>query len=200
MVCMTLASINSVASVFSQLERQRKLMDSLANPFPLQRWVEQQRRQRKLLEDPFGSREREKMLQQMFRPPVLEQLARQQRLLDEFVRGPRILQSLATVYGTIPSGVIDQVEEYGDELIDEITYEASIADEPVEVLDEGLSRVAAEREAIVIALNRTAKVIGGMHIAGVAIPPLVVVMVIVAAVLGEVADELLRKREVESDA
>jgi hypothetical protein len=192
---MTLASINSATSVFSQLEKQRKLKDSLANPFPLQRWIEQQQRQRKLLEDPFGFREREKMIQQMIRPPVLEQFARQQRLMDELVRGPQILRSLATVYGSIPSGVIEQVEDYGEDLIDEITYGASNADEPVEVLEEGLSRVAAEREAIVIALNRTSKILGGMYLGGVAIPPLVVVLVLVFAVLGEVADEVLLERE-----
>jgi len=45
--------------------------------------------------------------------------------MDELVRGPQIFRSLTTVYGSIPSGVIEQVEDYGEELIEEITYEAA---------------------------------------------------------------------------
>jgi hypothetical protein len=198
---MRLTDITAATGILAQVERQRQFMESLREPTILRSIRLQQERQellqRSLLEPTTmqSIMAQQERIQRQLRSPVLEQLTRQQRLMDELIRGPQILRSLAAVHGSVPSGVIEQVEEYGDDLVDEITADAETAAEPVEALDEGLSRIAAEREAVVVALNRTSKILGGIYLGGVAIPPLVVVMVLVFVVLGEVADELLLERE-----
>jgi hypothetical protein len=188
---MILASITSATSVFSQLEGQRRLMDSLANPFPLQRWVEQQQRQRKLLEDPFGFREREKMFQQMFRPPVLEQFDRQQKLLDELVRGPAILRTLGAFSGTMPSAIADQADQFRDEVV------AGAEGEEIDEKIDPLPRLAAEREAILICLARVKESAIVAGLLDVPIPDIVLALIVAVVVIGEVADEILREREDE---
>jgi len=188
---MTLASINSATSILSQLEKQRRLMDSLANPFPLQRWVEQQQRHRKLLEDPFGLREREKMLQQMVRPSVLEQLARQQRLLDELVKRPAFLGSLGDLSGAASSTVSERAEQFRDELA------AEAEAEEVEEGNDPLPRLAAEREAILTCLVRIRESAFVAGLLDVPIPDVILALIIVATVMGEVADEILREREAD---
>ncbi len=188
---MNLASINSAANVLSQLEKQRRLMDSLTNPFPVQRWLEQERRRQRLLEDPFGFRESEKKLRQMVQPPLLEQFARQQRLLDELIKGPAILSSLGGLSSGASATVADRADGFRDELVVEVEAEE------VEEGTDPLPRLAAEREAILTCLARMKEsaVVAGLLDA--LIPDVILALILAAVVIGEVADEILREREVE---
>ena len=196
-----LTEITAATGILAQVEQQRRFVEGFQEP-AFMRSVRLQRERQEMLHRNFleptamqSVMAQQERIQRQLRSPVLEQLTRQQKLMADLVRGPQILRSLATHYDSIPSRVIERVEEYGDDLVDEITADAETVAEPVEALDEGLSRIAAEREAVVVALNRTSKILGGIYLGGVAIPPLVVVMVLVFAVLGEVADELLLERE-----
>lgn len=166
-------------------------MERVVDPLGLRKWSEQQRKQRELLEDPFGIRAQRRMFQQMIRPAALEQFARQQRLLDDLTKGPAILGTLGSYSGTLPSTIAEQADQFRDEL-------ASTAEvEEVDEETDPLPRLANEREAILICLARVrdSAIVAGLT--NVPIPDVILALIVAAVVIGEVADEILTEREAE---
>lgn len=164
-------------------------MDSLADPSGLRRWAEQQRRQRELLEDPFCIRKQREMFERLYRPPVLQQLARQQGQLDEFFRGPAILRTLPRFSGTASEGLISRAADYRADAATEA--EAEELDKGADPLD----RLSAEREAILTCLARVRESAIVAGLLEVPVPNVVLALIVAFVVLGEVADEILRERE-----
>lgn len=130
----------------------------------------------------------------MVRPPVLEQLARQQRLLDELIKGPAILGTLGTFSGTMPTTIADQADQFRDEVA------AGAETEGLDEEADPLPQLAAEREAILICLARIKESAIVAGLLEVPIPNVILALIVAAIVIGEVADEILSERETEAAA
>lgn len=84
-------------------------------------------------------------------------------------------------------GWVEQVEHYRDDLFEEVALEEG----EVGSDQGGLSRLAAEREAILACLDRVGKSMIAAGLLGVPIPDVALGLIVVFVVIGEVADEIL---------
>lgn len=114
---MTTGSTTSATAVFSLIEKQRQLFDSLyrpsvlqttleqyermARPSALEMVMEQQERWRRLIKGPARPSTLQMVMEQqanidrLMSSSISEQFTRQQRLFEELVAGPKIMRMLA---------------------------------------------------------------------------------------------------------
>lgn len=210
------AAVGKVPGVPDYIEREREHREQMLNAFggsPALEVVtsEQRLRQREILAS-FG------------RVPAIEGVAQQQRefqqrLLSTFGRSLALqafkvqqherYRLLLADFGrsaavgdwsvTLPPGFADQLATYKRNLLADIASRLPADPEEVEgdvgTGAEAWARLAAEREAILTCLDRTAKIMVAAKMAGVPLPTFVVVMLLIFVVLGEVADEILQERQ-----
>lgn len=219
MRCMTVGSITSATSIFSQMEKQRRFFDSLYRPSALQTMLDQQAKQDRMLglaKPPLleqiitGQTRQNRLLGNLTEPSavermigqvertnrlvsssVLDQILRQQRIFDGLTQRTTLLQALVTGPAALPSELIVQAERYREALQDEV---AEVATELPTAMPDVLGRLADERETILICLKRIGQIGMVATCFGVKLPPAILGLVIVFLVLGEVADEVLTER------
>ena len=206
--------MNGTATIFAQIERQRRLYESLSTstPFSIQGMIERRERltQPSAVQMLTEERERWERLTQgpaepsviesviaqkanidrLISPPIFEQLARQQRLFEDLVEGPKIMRMLAGWSGAMPLGLLREAEHYRHALRGEVTVE----DSEIGPDENVLSRFAAEREAILTCLDRVGKSMIAAGLLGVPVPDVVLGLIMVFIVIGEVSDEILSER------
>lgn len=204
--------MNGTATIFAQIERQRRLYESLSTPFSIQGAIERQgrltqpsavqmlteerERWERLTRGPAEQSVIESVIAQkanfdrLVPPPIFEQLARQQRLFEELVEGPKIMRMLTGWSGAMPLGLLREAEHYRDALRGEVTVEDSEMGPDENVL----SRLAAERETILTCLDRVGKSMIAAGFLGVPVPDVVLGLIMVFIVIGEVSDEILSER------
>lgn len=188
---MRLSDVSKTASIFTSIERQRHLMMSMEEPAVMKSVrLHREGRERALQRsmEPTGFQaviDHHERTQQLIRSSVLDQLARQQATLDQLVKGPAILTSLAAM----PTDVFEWAERYRD------ARSAETEDEELTGGNDPLPRLAAEREAILTCLRRIRDSALAAGLLEVPIPPVVLALLVIAVVLGEVADERLLERE-----
>jgi hypothetical protein len=188
---MRLSDVNKTASILTSLDRQRHLMVSIEKPAVMQSVRLQRERQERApqrLIEPVGLQsviDQRERTQQLIRSSVLNQLARQQAMLDQLVKGPAILISLTAM----PMEVFEWAERYRD------ARSAEVEDKELTGDNDPLPRLAAEREAILTCLRRIRDSALAAGLLEVPIPPVVLALLVIAVVLGEVADERLLERE-----
>jgi hypothetical protein len=124
-----------------------------------------------------------------------EQFTRQQGLFDGLLEAPSFLTVRAGWAGDLPKGLREQLAAYRDELVVEAATQAEATVESEVAQAETLSRLAIERQAILICLKRILMIAEGVKLAETA--P-VVLMLLAFVLFGEVADEILREREEQS--
>ena len=100
------------------------------------------------------------------------------------------MRMLAGWSGAMPLGLLREAEHYRHALRGEVAVEDS------EIGPDGnvLSRLAAEREAILTCLNRVGKSMIAAGLLGVPVPDVVLGLIMVFIVIGEVSDEILSER------
>lgn len=123
-----------------------------------------------------------------------EHFARQQDLFGGLLESPGYLTVRAGWSGHLSEPLREQLAEYRGELIDEAISQAEAAVDYGVASAEALSRLATERQAILLCLKRILMIAEGARLAEVPVPAVVVLMLLVFVLLGEAADEILRER------
>jgi hypothetical protein len=210
--------IGGTATIFAQIEQQRRLYESLSAPSLMQEMIdrhqrltqpsavqmlmEQRERWERLAQGPTEPSVIESIIAQkanidrLVSPPIFEQLTRQQRLFEELVDGPKVWRMLAGWSGAMPLGLLREAEQYRHALRGEVAVE----DSEIDADENFLSRLAAEREAILTCLDRVGRSMIAAGLLGVPIPDVVLGLIMVFIISGEVADEILNERERADDA
>jgi hypothetical protein len=129
-----------------------------------------------------------------------EHLGRQQKLFDGLLQAPDYLTVRAGWSGGLPDALLEQLAAYRDEVVSEAATQAEAAVEYGISKAETLSRLATERQAILICLKRIFMIAEGARLAEVPVPGVVVLMLLMFVLLGEAADEMLREREEQSQS
>ena len=147
------------------------------------------------LADPPWRKALENFAEPAWMKGLSEHLNSQQKLFDGLLQGPAYLTVRAGWPGGLPETLLDQLAAYRDEFVAEAATHAEQAVEYGVAKAETLSRLATERQAILICLKRVLMIAEGARLAEVPVPAVVVVMLLVFVLLGEAADEILRERD-----
>lgn len=182
---MTAAQVNSpgIQIAISEAQRQQALVDAVVTP-----------ELRKVMRD-YGRQMSEALnLQVKVRnmlPPSLEATMREQnQRIADMLDSAGIRQALAGIEFNLPERWGEQIAAYHDQVASEVA-----AEEEAESAT-GFRRLAEEREAIITCLQRVGFALEGFaYLPGSPIPPFVGYFILLLAVLGQVADEMLSERE-----
>lgn len=123
-------------------------------------------------------------------PPSMEALMREQnQRIADMIDTSGMRKALAGINFNLPDGWAEQVAAYREQLAEEVA-----GDDGFE--GGGFGRLAEEREAIITCLQRIGFALEGFaYLPRSPIPPFVGYLVLLLAVLGQVADEKLSDRE-----
>lgn len=184
---MTTAQINTpgIRVAINEAQRQRALVDAVVTP-----------ELRKMMQD-YGKQVSETLnLQVKVRnllPPSLETMMREQnQRIAEMLDNAGLRQAFAGIDFELPEGWAEQVAAYHERLATEVAAEEEA--DPAS----GLGRLAEEREAIIICLQRIGHALEGFaYLPDSPIPHFVGYLIFTLAVLGSVANEKLSERDAD---
>jgi hypothetical protein len=126
--------------------------------------------------------------QKMLRPALFEQMQEQNAAIREMLHSSGIRRAMASFDFKLPEGMAAQVAAFKEQL------EAELADPGL--AEERAGRLAEERETIIKFLRRVGLGVEGFsYLPGSPIPSLVGFVILLLAMLSEVADEILTERE-----
>jgi hypothetical protein len=129
--------------------------------------------------------------------PTYIQLGQQTKILVGLMERPALLAALGGLSG-VPKPLVEQAQRYREDLYDEVISE-DVAESSTPLPD-ALERLAEERGAILICLQRFAYIaaIGG-YFGIYRMPNVVLGLIVVFLVIGEVADEILGEAEEDEE-
>jgi hypothetical protein len=169
-------------------ERHQVLVDSIMTPELRKLMQEQGQRMSEALHLQVKVRD---ML-----PPSLEALIREQnQRIAEMIDTSGMRKALAGINFNLPDDWAEQVAAYREEIAAEFAGEVDM-----EEAGSGFGRLAEEREAIIACLQRIGFALEGFaYLPRSPIPPFVGYLILLLAVIGQVADEKLSEREAGND-
>lgn len=123
-------------------------------------------------------------------PPSMEALMREQnQRIADLIDTSGMRKALAGINFNLPDGWAEQVAAYREQLAEEVA-----ADDGLEDAGGGFGRLAEEREAIITCLQRIGFALEGFaYLPHSPIPPFVGYLILMLAVLGQVADDSERE-------
>jgi hypothetical protein len=169
--------------IASSAERHQALVDSIMTPELRKLMQEQGKRMSEALN--LQVRVRDVL------PPSMEALMREQnQRIAEMIDTSGMRKALAGINFNLPDGWAEQVAAYREQLAEEV------AGDQIEDAGGGFGRLAEDREAIITCLQRIGFALEGFsYLPRSPIPPIVGYLILMLAVLGQVADEKLGERE-----
>jgi hypothetical protein len=210
MDAMKLSEISKTVAMVDATKRKGVL--SLLEPTAWERMMETQRRNERLLNYTAMSmqqtvsllqanllqptaldnfmRSQEKIDRILGYGTALDRIVKQQEKFDRIIKGPSVL-GLGTSLAAMPSGLVEQAADYGSELAEDLLDE----DVPSERVEEALSRLADQREAILKCVERINESAIAAGLFGVPIPNVVLALMIVFYIVGDAANEIIIERE-----
>lgn len=181
---MTTGQIDKTLRIASDAQRHQALVNALVTPEFRKAMQDQGRRISEALNLQVKVRD--------VISPSLEALMREQnQRIAEMLDSSGMRKALANIEFNLPEGWVEQVAAYREQVATEIAGEGD-----TEAAGSGIGRLAEEREAIITCLQRIGFALEGFaYFPRSPIPPLVGYLILLLAVLGEVADEKLSERE-----
>jgi hypothetical protein len=185
----TTEQINRTFRIGSEAQERHAMVDSIMTP-ELRKMMQEQ-----------GKRIAESINFQiktgsLISPALEAQLREQNQRIAEMLDTSGLRKVIANIDFKLPEGFAEQMATYRQQL------EAQAAEE-IEAQDDGgpgLGRLAEEREAIIICLQRVGVAMEGFsYLPGAPVPHIIGFLILALAMIGEVANEKLDEREAETD-
>ncbi len=183
-VAVTTEQVNRTFRIASEAQRHQAMVNSIMTP-ELRKMMQEQ-----------GKRISEGLnLQVKVRDvisPSLEALMREQnQRIAEMLDTSAMRKALAGINFNLPDGWAEQVAAYREQVAAGTAAEGGAGD-----AGGGFARLAEEREAIITCLQRIGFALEGFaYLSRSPIPPFVGYLILMLAVIGQVADEKLNERE-----
>lgn len=179
----TATQINTTLRVAKQAQRQQALVDAVLTP-----------ELRKMMEG-HGERMAEALrlqvkVRSIISPSLGELMREQNQRIADMLDSAGIRRAFAGIEFNLPDEWAEPLTAYREQIATEVAVEEEA--EPAS----GLGRLAEEREAIIICLQRIGHALEGFaYLPGSPIPHSVGYLILTLAVLGDIANEKLNERE-----
>jgi hypothetical protein len=188
-VAVTTEQINRTFRIASEAQRHQAMVDSIMTPELRKMMQEQGKRISEATNFQIKTRN-------LFSPALEAQLKEQNQRIAEMLDTSGLRKVIANIDFKLPDGFAEQMAAYRQQL------EVQAAEETEAQNDggAGLGRLAEEREAIIICLQRIGVAMEGFsYVPGSPLPHIIGFLILALAMIGEVANEKLGEREAEAD-
>ncbi len=182
---MTTEQISKTFRMASEAQRHQAMVDSIMTPDVRKMMQAQGKRISEAINLQVNTRN-------LFSPALEAQLKEQNERIGKMLDSAGMRKALAGINFTLPEGFAEQVAAYREQVV----AEAAAADADAGDTSSGMRRLAEDREAIITCLQRVGFAMEGFaYLPHSPIPPFAGYLILMLAVIAQVADEKLSERE-----